>query len=128
MNGAEPGREGFQPVEIGLFGHGVDLPVLVGARREFRDIHVDKLAVVEKVGLKAEQFVELGQEQIPVNWQRPESSASFGLELGEDQPRQRFEVGPRQPAESFAKGLAAEVLFDQPLEGGVLEPLQTAVV
>ena len=73
--GVQAARKGLEAVEPGLFGGRIGRPVLVGARREFREVDGHEVTVVEEVGPEGEQLIELGEEEVLVDGQRAEQKA-----------------------------------------------------
>jgi hypothetical protein len=123
----QPADEGQQPVEVGPGGGRVAPPVLVGPRVELGDPGVDERRVVEQVGPRAEQVLQLGERQLPVDGERAELRRVLRAQVGGDEARQVVDVRPGEPLQEQPAAFPVEGLGGEPVEGRILERVEAAV-
>ena len=75
MDGVESSSEVPEPVEVVGFGGGVVSPIGVVVGLQFREVGGDEVGLVEQCGLEFKALVELSEQQLAVDAERPETTA-----------------------------------------------------
>ena len=112
-----------QPIEIRRQRRRILPPIHIVRRRKPRQIRVDEVLLVAQFGLELQQFVELREQQQPMNLKLPESAAVDVVQIIDDQFDQIRIIGPRQHGEQTAPLIGRQLDGDQPIDGRRLEAL-----
>ena len=75
VDGVESSSEVPEPVEVVGFGGGVVSPIGVVVGLQFREVGGDEVGLVEQCGLEFKALVELSEQQLAVDAERPETTA-----------------------------------------------------
>ena len=71
--------------QVGCVRFVVMLPLDVAGRLQFGKVDVDEVRLVQQVRLQAEALVQLREQQLPMNIQRPKATAGAVVQIVDDQ-------------------------------------------
>ena len=106
------------PLLLVVIGH-----VDVVGRRQFREVDVDEVRVVDQVWHQLEQFVQLGLGQVPVYAVGTKATAELCLKVLRHKGRQVGNVRPLQATQEMPEAIGVEHPVLQVLESAIRNAL-----
>ena len=104
------------------------LPVDAVGGAEAGEVGVDEVGVVEDGGADADEFIELGEEELAVDVEGEVVGAVVGAQVAVDEVDEAGEVGAFEAGEEFVEAVVGEGGGVEPVEGGVFEAFEAVGV